>query len=113
MKVGKLNIFYQMSASHECTDTVFMTYNCIFDGLMSVCFHTTRDETPCSTTVGIFLSVTLFINVSFSIESGMIKRDFYDTLVLLSSNDTHSRLMLRVRAIYYVLHGFTFSHIFK
>ena len=25
MKVGKLNIFYQMSATHECTDIMFMT----------------------------------------------------------------------------------------
>ena len=25
MKVGKLDIFYQNSASHECTDTIFVT----------------------------------------------------------------------------------------
>ena len=30
----------QMSASHKCTDTVFMTLKCIFDGPISVLFHT-------------------------------------------------------------------------
>ena len=38
----------QMSASHKCTNTVFMTLKCIFDGLISICFHTSRDERPCT-----------------------------------------------------------------
>ena len=37
----------QMSASHKSTDTVFVTYKCIFEGLISICFHTPRDERPC------------------------------------------------------------------
>ena len=36
-----------MSASHECTDTVFMTQKCIFDGLISVYFRAYRLGTPC------------------------------------------------------------------
>ena len=32
----------QMSASHECTDTIFMTYKCIFDGLISGFFGADR-----------------------------------------------------------------------
>ena len=53
-----------MSASPKCTDTVFMTYKCIFDGLMSVCFHTTWDETPCIylEEVHILINVTLWSN---------------------------------------------------
>ena len=39
----------QNSASHEYTDTTFMTSKCIFDGLISVSFGADRVETPCST----------------------------------------------------------------
>ena len=47
MKVGKLNIFCQNSASHECTDTIFMTWECILDGLISVLFGADRVGRPC------------------------------------------------------------------
>ena len=43
----KKNWLGQMSASHKSTDTVFVTYKCIFEGLISICFHTPRDERPC------------------------------------------------------------------
>ena len=33
---------HQMSASNECTNTVFMTQKCIFDNLISVFFRTYR-----------------------------------------------------------------------
>ena len=38
MKVEKFNILYQMFVSHKCTNTNFMTFKCIFVGLMSVLF---------------------------------------------------------------------------
>jgi hypothetical protein len=36
------SVISQMSVSHECTDTVFMTKKCIFDGLISVYFRAYR-----------------------------------------------------------------------
>ena len=38
---------HQMSASNECTDTVFMTQKCIFNSLISVFFRRYRVWTPC------------------------------------------------------------------
>ena len=40
-------VISQNSASHKCTDSVFWTNKCIFDGLMSVCFGADRVGTPC------------------------------------------------------------------
>ena len=37
----------QNSASHECTDTIFITLKCIFDGLISILFWADRVERPC------------------------------------------------------------------
>ena len=42
------SVISQMSAPHECTDTVFMTSKCIFDGLTRVYFRAYRVWTPCS-----------------------------------------------------------------
>jgi hypothetical protein len=41
------SVISQMSASHECTDTVVMAKKCIFDGLISVYFRAYRVGTPC------------------------------------------------------------------
>ena len=41
------SVISQMSAPHECTDTVFMTSKCIFDGLTRVYFRAYRVWTPC------------------------------------------------------------------
>ena len=41
-------VISQMSASHKCTDPVFMIPTCIFDGLISVYFRAYRVWTPCT-----------------------------------------------------------------
>ena len=40
-------VISQMSASHKCTDFIFVTQKCIFDGLISVYFHAYPVWTPC------------------------------------------------------------------
>ena len=39
-----------MFASHKCTDTIFLTWKCIFDGLISILFGADRVERPCRLT---------------------------------------------------------------
>ena len=46
---------HQMSASHECTDTIFMTQKCIFDSLISVFFRAYRVWRPCIPSSCIYL----------------------------------------------------------
>ena len=43
---------HQMSASNECTNTVFMTQKCIFHSLISGVFCTYRVWTPCTNVLG-------------------------------------------------------------
>ena len=42
-----LRVISQNSASHKCTDTIFMTKKCIFDGVISNLFGSNRVWTPC------------------------------------------------------------------
>ena len=46
--MGNNIVFNKNSASHGCTDTIFVTLKCIFDGLIIVLFGADRVETPCT-----------------------------------------------------------------